>query len=209
MIWREYTREYRLNVARSNFECSANPYHAWNAINFCAEHNIPFPPWIIAYLTQCSERMMSEKAEKTSDFRGILPWIFGFPKKKHGPGKLLDPLRDEKQLRFTLDFGVRVLNGDDPVTARRNACNAVFDGKAANVDDKTLMRWVLLNLDLKKAPKNTEEWEKVVYKFLLSFCAVSFQLDPAATSEDARKLIAALDREILADTASRQSLAKP
>ena len=46
MIW----REFRLDAARSNFERSGNPYHVWGAINFCAEHKIPFPPWVIAYL---------------------------------------------------------------------------------------------------------------------------------------------------------------
>jgi hypothetical protein len=187
MIWQKYSLDFK----RASFEGSGNPYHVWSAINFCAKHNISYPLWVITYLTQCSKRMLADEAKNTSDLRKIVPWIFGFPKKKkRGPGTLLDPFPAPERVRFVVQFGSRVLNGENPVTARRNAYNAVFEDKTENYDDKTLMRWLLEHFDLEKAPTNAEEWQKVVYKFLVGYCAYHVLLNPASTSADAESVLA-------------------
>jgi hypothetical protein len=153
-------RAEALEIVRRTFEWSGNPYYVWYAIYDCINTNTTFPDWIVAYLSQCSERMMSEKAGRASDLRKVLPWVFGFPR-KHGPGNLLNPQGNPERLSFALEFGTRVLNGEDPVRARRDACNAVFDGKDAEVDDKTLVRWLLDVFGVKKAPKNTTGLQKL------------------------------------------------
>ena len=149
--------------------------------------------------------MVSEKSRKTSDLRKVLPRIFGFPKKKHGPGKLLDPFLSTKQLEFAVQFGILVLNGENPVTARRDAYISVFDDTAADADDKTLMRWLFQNFDLKKAPKDAEQWKEVVYKFLLAFCYDRVMSNPASTSDDAQRLIDHL-QDLSRQTKSRETL---
>jgi len=130
--------------------------------------------------------MLSNKAMQISDLRKILPWVFGFPE-KHGPGRLLNPYLDSKQRDFALKFSELVLNGDDPVTARREACNAVFDGKDADVDDKTLVRWLLKQLHLKKAPKSAKQWGEAAYKNVAAFLVAS-----ALKANDGTQLDAAI-----------------
>jgi hypothetical protein len=151
---------------RLTFESTGNPYLAWFVIDHCAEANKPLPAWVFTYLAQCAGRMLSEKARRPSDLRKVLPWVLGFPKQR-GPGNPLDPVGGPERVLFTLEFGIRVLCGEDPVTARRDACNAVFDGKEAEVDDKTLLRWTLEDFNLEKAPKNTEQWQEVIRKEFL------------------------------------------
>jgi hypothetical protein len=159
--------EFKVKGMRSAFERSGNPYYAWKAIDLCVKADLPLPIWLIAYLSQCSGRMLSDKAIQASDLRKILPWILGFPNKR-GPGRPLNPYRSPLRLVFAIKFGILVLNGENPVTARRSACNFAFDSKAADVDDKTLMRWVLEDFNLKKAPENSEEWQEVAHNFLLA-----------------------------------------
>jgi hypothetical protein len=132
-------------------------------IDRCAERNAPLPHWVLVYLAQSAGRMLSMKAQQTTDLRKVLPWVLGFPNKR-GPGNLLDPVGGPRRVIFTLEFGARVLRGEDPVGARRDACNAVFNGKEAEVDDKTLLRWTLEDFGLKKAPKNAEQWKDAIRK---------------------------------------------
>jgi hypothetical protein len=152
--------ELMLKKARSSFEHFNNPYYAWYAIDVCIKNKKALPSWLIQYLAQCSERMLSGRARQTGDLRELLPWVIGFPKKR-GPGNSLDPDRALDEISFTLEFVLQIMLGNDPVTARRNACE-VLEGKAANVDDKTLMRWLLKQFNLKKAPKNAEQWKNVI-----------------------------------------------
>jgi hypothetical protein len=146
---------------RLTFESTGNPYFAWFVVDRCAGANKPLPAWVSTYLAQCAGRMLSEKARQPSDLRKVLPWVLGFPKQR-GPGNPLDPVGSPERLLFCLEFGYRVLRSQDPVTARRDACNAVFDSKKAEVDDKTLLRWTLEDFNLEKAPKNTEQWQEVI-----------------------------------------------
>jgi hypothetical protein len=155
------TFEYKLKLARLSFERSNNPYYAWYAIDVCIKDKKPLPNWLMPYLAQCSERMLSSAARQTRDLRKLLPWVLGFPPKKSGPGNVLAPDRAHKKMLFAFEFAVQIMEGNDPVTARRKASD-VLDGKDANVDDKTLMRWLLEEFNLKKAPANAEQWENAI-----------------------------------------------
>jgi hypothetical protein len=175
----------RLNTVRESFESSGNPWFVWNAINDCIKTNTRFPNWIVEYLGRCSGRMLSDKAQQTSDLGRILPWVFGFPTKR-GPRNLGHPGYAE----FLIKFGRLIVQGQDPVTARRDACNAVFDGKNAEVDDKTLVRWVKKGFSLKEAPRNTKQWKEVARKNLVHLLAIRARLRSATTRAEMDEIIA-------------------
>jgi hypothetical protein len=107
--------------------------------------------------------MLSGKAEQASDLREILPWVFDFPTKR--TKKRWSDKVSHRMWKFVTEFGVRILQDEDPVAARRNACNDAFDGKGADVDDKTLTRWLLSAFRLKKAPKDARQWKEIVQRF--------------------------------------------
>jgi hypothetical protein len=65
------------------------PYFTWWVIDLCERNKIPFPDWVNAYLGQCARRMGSDQAKQAP-----LQEIFGFPKKKPGPGGLFDQDRE-------------------------------------------------------------------------------------------------------------------
>jgi hypothetical protein len=155
-----------LEEMRLAFERSGNPFWVWFVLNHYVETNEPLPAWVSTYLTQCAGRMLSEKARRSSDLRKVLPWVFGFPKQS-GRGNLLNPVNSRERLIFGIKFGLLVLGGEDPVTARRNACNFAFDGKEAEVDDKTLQSWIREDFNLEKAPKSAEQWKEAIVKELL------------------------------------------
>ena len=144
---------------------TGNPYFAWMAIQVCIEHGRQFPEWLLAYLGDCAERMLSDKArEGGRDIRKVLPWIFGFPnvfdpsQSKKGPGNLLNPEGDPDMLDFVLNFATRLERGEKLSAAVRNACNTAFSGKLADVDDKTLRSWLRKCLGLKEEPPNADAW---------------------------------------------------
>jgi len=142
-----------------------NPTYAWRAIAICTTYKKEFPEWVVAYLAECAERMDSQRAKKSNDLRKNLPWILAFPK-KHGPGNLLNPEHGHDPL-FVLKFVARVLQGEPPIDAMRDACNDVFDEQTAAVDDKTLRRWLLKMFDLKEpGPANPAEWKRIARRYL-------------------------------------------
>ena len=61
--------ENTLKLARLSFERSNNPYFAWYAIDVCIKNKKPLPNWLIPYLAQCSERLLSNTARQTGDLR--------------------------------------------------------------------------------------------------------------------------------------------
>jgi hypothetical protein len=181
--------ERELDSARKSFEGTGNPHYVWKAIRCCIENELlVFPPWLTIYLAQCSERMLSEKAMQTPDVRKVLPWVFGFPQKP-GPGKLLNPYLGIERFRFAAEFARRVLDGENLATARRDACNAAFTGKRAEVDDKTLKRWLLESfdfietLDFTGTPESQRQWEEASYKFLAAVLGERVLSGKASTAE--------------------------
>ncbi|MBR1155251.1 hypothetical protein [Bradyrhizobium sp. JYMT SZCCT0428] len=152
--------------AQSKLEVTGNPYYAWFAIDICVRTNKPFPDWLTAYLGQCAHRMASNKAKAAGDLRKILPWVLGFSSKR-GPGNPLNYVdRIHHKRAFALEFATQIEAGDEPAAARLNACNAIFAGKYANVDDRTLQRWLLEVFGLRKAPSTAEEWRKIIHKYI-------------------------------------------
>ena len=173
-----------LEEMRLAFEKSGNPFFAWFVLNRCAEANEPIPAWVGTYLAQCAGRMLSEKARRPSDLRKVLPWVLGFPKQS-GRGNLLDPVNSRERIIFGLKFGLLVLAGEDPVTARQNACNFAFNGKEAEADDTTLQRWIREDYFLEKAPKSAEQWKEAIVIDLLPLYE---RIKHAADGEELREL---------------------
>jgi hypothetical protein len=153
---------------------TGNPFYFWLAIDICSKNEKKqFPDWVNAYLGQCANRMMSDKAKQATDVRKILPWIFAFPKKKSGPGKFLDPYYgavDRRQkVRFACKFAMRLYRGEDPVDARKNAGDEVFEEV---LDDKTLQRYLLREFRLTHWPETTEEWKPVIDRYRIAMKAI-------------------------------------
>ena len=184
--------EFVLLRLRQAFEVSGDPYYAWAALRSCTNLvEKPLPPWLASYLFQCSERI--EKAEQASDLRGVLPWVLGFPTKRTKKC-LSDKVSPRTRTwKFVTEFGVRILQDEDPVAARRNACNDAFDGKDTNVDDKTLMRWLLSAFHLKKAPKDARRWKEIVRRFAAVMIAHKQFVKMDMTSAEAAKASEIID----------------
>jgi hypothetical protein len=187
MKWSAVNAEYLLESLNELFEDSGNPAHAWLAIYFCTKFSEPLPGWVIAYLARCSKRMIIDKRD-ASDLRAVLPQVLGFPKKKPGPGKLLQPGPDEDKISFTREFVNYILQGDDPKTARKEACNHTFSRKVADkVDDKTLVHWLVDTMGLVKTPQNAKQWKTAVYRYLALDLAQHARWNANATEEDHKR----------------------
>jgi hypothetical protein len=169
--------ELWLKGARAQLDETGNPYFAWTAIKVCIEHDRKFPEWVKAYLALCAERMDSDEAKEGGrDLRKVLPWIFGFPnvldptKRKHGPGNLLNPDGGNPDLMsFALKFAIKLEQGEKVSAAVRNACNETLSGKTAEVDDKTLRRWLQKEFGLRRQPSNADGWKKAARHHFLAF----------------------------------------
>jgi hypothetical protein len=158
--------DFRLDMFRSEFAGTSNPYYAWQALGICLKHKKQIPDWLTAYLAQCIVRMGSGRTKTTRDLRKVLPWVLGFSKKKSGPGNLLDPDRDpyDKPL-LALKFAIKILQEEKPSTALRNACDEHLDQECAEeIDEKTLKSWLVKAFDLKKWPRTNAEWQPIVRK---------------------------------------------
>jgi hypothetical protein len=185
--------EFLLLRFRQAFEAFGDPIYAWAALALCPDQK-PLPPWLMEYLVQCSKRMLSEKADQASDLRAILPWVLDFPTKrakKSWPDKI-----DLRTWKFVTEFGVRILQGEDPVAARQNACNDAFGSKRANVDDKTLVRWLHQAFLLKKAPKDAQQWKKIVLGFAAVMDANKQFANMDMTSAEAAKAAETADNAL-------------
>ena len=165
--------DFMTEGALASWADTGNPHYVWFAIKICTEHKKPLPEWILAYLADCADRMLSDEARAGGhDLRKMLPWIFGFPSKR-GPGNLLDPDREEPKgaLNFALRFATHIELGKSPTAAMREACNDAFKGENVDADEKTLRRWLLKQFDLKKWPASAELWKKItrehLYRYLI------------------------------------------
>jgi hypothetical protein len=170
--------DFQLQASFLSFTAGGNPYWAWNAIKVCTEHKREFPTWVFEYLRSCSERMFSDECadrmmtKEGSDLRKVLPWVFDFPTdKKKGPGNLLrpygvDPAKHEKLL-FAWRFAILMKNTEgeiDPGVIMRAASSELFP---AGAEEKTLWRWLLKELGLKKRPRTADEWRAVAREYYL------------------------------------------
>jgi hypothetical protein len=162
----QYDPERAIEAFRK-LAANRSPYFAWRVIEGCVRHKKPFPDWVTSYLGQCAERMcaermQSERAKRADDAGKMFLWIFDFPKKKPGPGELLDAegelLKEAGKGAFALSFALRLYQGEGPVEARSNAGNEYFPDK----DDKTLQRYLREQFRLKKLPRDIDEWGPVI-----------------------------------------------
>ena len=182
------------NLLLRRFQASGSPFYVWLTIRLCIRHKKPLPDWVMAYLAQCADRFMSVhyaerralcdrmkptrytegrrlsgKTKPARDLRETFQRVFGFPtKEKNGPGSLFDPDAEAhiwiQKVVFALHFAERLVQGDDPVTARSNACDDFF---AEVVDDRTLQRYLREVFDLTSLPSTIEEWKPVVDSYLV------------------------------------------
>jgi hypothetical protein len=163
--WSDLNIEYVLKSLDEVFRSSGNPVYAWNAICFCSRADEPLPHWVLAYLAECAERMMLN--DHTSDLRAVLPKVLGFPKKKKsGPGKLLRPF-DPDEVEFTHKFLTYIARGNDPKTARSNACDDMSPEFSDRHDDRALEKILLDGLGLQKPPA-AELWKILAYHSMKS-----------------------------------------
>jgi hypothetical protein len=176
--------DFHLELGDIGREETGNPYYAWLAIRICIEHHKAFPDWVIDYLRQRSGRIVIPEWKTQEDLRKILPWVFCFSDareftgRKRGPGNLLNPDLGGSayrrllfpfrftEINFTLGFAMRVLKGEKPAQAMRNACNDAFDKETADkIDDKTLKRRLLNDFSLKRWPADAAEWETILRQY--------------------------------------------
>lgn len=174
--------EYLLKCLDENFGSSGNPVHAWAAIHFCIKAGKKLPDWVIAYLAQCSKRMISKQG--ASDLRKILPEVLAFPKKRRGPGKPLRLGREPDKESFTTKFVNYVMQGDDPKTARANACNQMSRKFADKYDDQALVKILVDTMGLPATPQNANQWKRTVYRWAAESFAELSLWDASATKED-------------------------
>jgi hypothetical protein len=156
--------DFLIRSDAESYKETGNPFFAWEAVTVCSAQDKPFPDWVRAYLADCANRMTSpEAAAGGHDLRKVLPWIFGFPIKR-GPGNLLNPTKGAEELcEFAYNFAFRVMKGEPPTSAIRDACNEAFTGAMAEVDDKTLQRALRHFFKLKKWPAGQAQWRKGFY----------------------------------------------
>jgi hypothetical protein len=109
--------------------------------------------------------------DDASDLRAVLPKVLGFPnKKKPGPGKPLRPGRpglDLDKADFILKFLPYIAQGDDPKTARSNACDGMSPEFGDRHDDRALEKVLLDGLGLQKTPP-AEVWKILAYRSMAS-----------------------------------------
>jgi hypothetical protein len=160
---------FMLDFMCAGWEKTKNPYYAWSAINICTKHNKPLPTWVVDYLAECAERMLSEKARQSNDLRKLLPSVLGFPAKR-GPGRPLDPDRDQDDKSiFAIRFAIEIEKGKKPSIARREATKYLPESRVDKIDDKTLQRWLREIFDLANTPRSITEWKSVMRVYYGSF----------------------------------------
>jgi hypothetical protein len=104
--------------------------------------------------------MLSAEARQSSDLREVLPRVLMFPRKKTGPGRLLDP---DAALPDRWIFTIRFLNElehnhkcEPSEALEKIRCE--MDTSVADKDDKTHWVWLTEELGLAERPKSNAEW---------------------------------------------------
>jgi hypothetical protein len=150
------TPDFYMRTCRGGWQKEGNPFFVWRAVAVCTEHKKPFPDWVMEYLGDVAQRMTSDDAAAATDLRAVLPGIMGFPAKP-GPGHpLTRPKNDEVLLAgwFAIEI---VVNGLEPTEALRKAAERL-PPEAADRDEKTLWRWLMKAVDLKRRPSTNAQW---------------------------------------------------
>jgi hypothetical protein len=156
--------DFQIDVFLRALAVNFNPYYAWRALEVCLKNKKEIPDLLVAYLQQCIERMMSDRARNAGDLRDVLPWIFDFPMRA-GPGKLLDPDRDpDDKLFFALKFAIKLQQGKKPSAAMASAAEEVLGlERAEKISEKTLKTWLVKVFDLEAWPAHAtpDAWKRI------------------------------------------------
>jgi hypothetical protein len=148
--------DFRIRICRGAWQRAGNPFFVWGAVAVCTEHKKPFPDWVMGYLRDVAQRMTSDDAAAATDLRAVLPGIMGFPTKP-GPGHPLARDKDDALL-FAGWFAIEIVDrGLEPTEALRKAAERL-PPEAADRDEKTLWRWLMKAVDLKRRPSTNAQW---------------------------------------------------
>jgi hypothetical protein len=155
--------KFRLTAYLNTFLDTENPVYCWEAIKLCSDHNLPFPDWVCMYLGTVANVMLSDEVRQCSDLRKVLPHVLGFPKRTSGPGRLLDPNPRDPKLEDRADFALKFIskleqNHECEPTEAFEEAQREMDTSVADMDDKTLWRWLTEELHLTRKPKTNAEW---------------------------------------------------
>jgi hypothetical protein len=155
---------------------TGDPVLYWRAIKVCIEEKEEFPPWVIAYLDECANRMLStmlaelqpKQAGKSwvREVSKTLQWILGFPEKGMGPGKMFfrtwQSVLAGRKHHFALEFVKQLPQVKKVSDARGNAGSAAF-GK--DITDRILRKYLREEFQVSKLPSTHEEWEPVIRRY--------------------------------------------
>jgi hypothetical protein len=159
----------KLAASRKAWDDTENPVFVWEAIKTCTDQKLRLPKWVSGYLGEVAERMTADSAKKSKDLRKVLPNILGFPKKKTGPGRLLDPSSvPEDRAIFALKFLCKLNQEREPSQALAEACSEM-DTSFADSAEETLWGWILEELCLTKKPRTKAEWHAAATARYLPF----------------------------------------
>jgi hypothetical protein len=169
--------DFQIRMCRGAWERVENPIFVWWAVAFCAEYKKPYPDWVTDYLGDVAQRMKSDYATAATDLRAVLPRIMGFSAKQPGPGRPLDPSDEDDALLLAGWFAIEIVDrGQKPTEALRKAAERL-PPEVADRDEKTLWRWLMKVVDLKRRPRTNAEWRAALrsrYGVLVSFVLVDF-----------------------------------
>ena len=94
--------------------------------------------------------------------RKVLPSILGFPDKKRGPGRLLDPDDvDPDKFSLAILFFTEIEQGREPDEALANATRKL-PPRFASAELKTLKRWVAQAMKLDDEPTTAADWRSAL-----------------------------------------------
>jgi hypothetical protein len=162
----------RLEACLDGYQQTENPVYMWEAIKLCTEHSCPLPDLVSAYLGAVAKRMLSDEVRQCSDLRKVLPHVLGFPKKRRGPGRLLDPysVPDDRAI-FAMKFLCKLGHDREPEPAFEEACNEM-DASFACAEEDTLWGWIMEELGLAEKPKTNAEWHAAARAHYFPFFAL-------------------------------------
>jgi len=159
---RIFKPDFYLAIAHYGWMNQQTPYYVWAAIDFCTRAKIGFPDWVNRYLAECAERMLSPDSTKSRDLRKVLPEIMGFPRKKPGPGHLLDPDPEWRYGAPAWRFAVQIEKGEKPTAALRDAFDVLDPVIGDKMEAETLLAHIKRYFCITNAPRTNAEWKQAL-----------------------------------------------
>jgi hypothetical protein len=156
--------DLQVSLRLSMWKDTHNPAYLWAVVGLCTKHGKALPPVVMDYLADVARRMSSPGARSAQDLTKVLPGILGFPAKKRGPGRLLDPSAAAGDLydrKLAMLFAVELEQGRSLKDALVNATAAdSVPGSYGNLAEPTLKRRIKKAAGLKTMPRGADEWRR-------------------------------------------------